>query len=66
MHVCEVREKRGCIEGLHTSVERVTKGHMRAGAAPEAREVRAAVDPPAHQLQVSAVTRRNAVAVVTL
>ena len=36
-------------------------GHMRAGAAPEAREVRAAVDPPAHQLQVSGVTRRNAV-----
>ena len=43
--MCVKSERRGVALSLHTSVERVTKGHMRAGAAPEAREVRAALGP---------------------
>ena len=40
--VCECgKSKGGCIDGFHTSVERVVTGHMRSRAAPEAGEVRA-------------------------
>ena len=42
VYVCECgKSKGGCIDGFHTSVERVVTGHMRSGAAPEAGEVRA-------------------------